>query len=359
MITETDRKVERALLKLKKDFGEDTILRFDEAKEKKKISSGSLTLDFAIGGGIPAGRITELSGEPGVGKSTLAMEIVSNTLSKDTERYALYLDTEQRQSSNWMEQHIEAIDRVILVQPDNIEDAARIAMRMLEDNLISIIVLDSVAGAASEQELERDLSTAIVGGNNAKSLGRMTRALMPYINKKDVVFLGINQTRADLSGYSRLITPGGQAWKFACSLRIELKRRTKEIEETEHNGQTVVSAYKTWAKIHKNSEGPAGNITGYWTRLIPDSKGKLGINQELEILDLSFALNIIEKLNNVAYGHSLFPNGKIIGRDNVIKFLQDNDEAREQIKRDLFKKLETDFSQVSEKFEVTTDMEVE
>lgn len=323
--------------KLTRTYGEKSVMFASEIPQYETVSSGSLSLDYAIGiGGIPTNRAIEIGGEPGTGKTTLALHIVNNFLKQFPEKSAVYIDIENRLTADWVDAFVEDSGRVIVLKPDSMEEATDMYVEFAKTREVCVAVLDSIGGAPTQRVLNKSAEVGDVGGN-AIAVSRFARFAQTLSGKYDCATIGINQVRADMSGYRRYTTPGGLAWVHAVSLRVELKRgKDKAFEGTGDDkiqvGNTVV------ARIHKNSLAAPYRTTSYWFYHVPCKYG-FGIDQKEELSRLSMVTGVVEQRAQGSYYHPSFPDGKIRGKDNVIKYLEGNPEAFEAVRGDVIAKL--------------------
>lgn len=323
--------------KLTKAYGEKSVMFASEIPQYETVSSGSLSLDYAIGiGGIPTNRVVEIAGEPGTGKTTLALHIIDNFLRQFDTKAAVYLDIENRLTADWVAAFVQDADRVIVLKPDSMEEATDMYTEFVKTGEVCVVVVDSIGGAPTQRVLEKSATIGDMGGN-AIAVSRFARFAQTLSGKYDCATIGINQVRADMSGYRRLVTPGGMAWIHAVSLRVELKKgKDKAFEGTGDDkiqvGNTVV------ARIHKNSLAAPYRTTSYWFYHVPCKYG-FGIDQKEELSRLSMVTGAVEQRAQGSYYHPSFPDGKIRGKDNVVKYLDENPESFEAVKADVLAKL--------------------
>ena len=323
--------------KLTKTYGDKSVMFASEIPQYETVSSGSLSLDYAIGiGGIPTNRAIEIGGEPGTGKTTLALHIVDNFLRKFEDKSAVFLDIENRLTADWVAAFVRDMDRVIVLKPDSMEEATNMYRDFVKTGEVCVAVVDSIGGAPTQRVIEKDATIGDVGGN-ALAVSRFAKFAQTLSGKYDCATIGINQVRADMSGYKRYTTPGGMAWVHAVSLRVELKKgKDKAFEGTGDDkiqvGNTVV------ARIHKNSLAAPYRTTLYWFYHVPCKYG-FGIDQKEELSRLSMVTGAVEQRAQGSYYHPSFPDGKIRGKDNVVKYLDENPESFEAVKADVLAKL--------------------
>lgn len=299
------------------------------------VSSGSLALDFAVGGGLPSDRVIEVAGPEGCGKSTLGLLAMKNFLDHDETRDALILDTEHKLTGSWVEQLIgaERMKRVLLIWPDDAEQATDTYTQGVSSGEISFVLYDSIGGSPGKNVTEKSAEIAIYGGN-AQAITRFAKLASTHSQKYNCLTFGVNQTRQDMSGYNRHQTPGGNAWKHACVLRIQLKKG-KGIIEDKVNGEAMPVGHQVVAKVIKNSLAPPGRTAWYWFFNV-DTKGKypFGIDVVDEIVRLSVLTGVVEQRGAWYYHSHIPPEGKIRSRDDFTQLVKSNSVLHKKLVED-------------------------
>ena len=241
--------LDKALAELN-DAGKIQISRGSDspAQNLERIPTGIMKLDAAIGGGIPRGRITEVFGKEGGGKSTLALHTVARA--QHAGLNVAYLDMEQTLDPTYMAALGVDWDSLILSQPDYAEQVIEALEKLAATGEVALIVVDSVAAMSPRQEAEGDYGDANVG-SIARVMSQGLRKLNPHLAPTKTAIVFINQLRANIGAYSPQgpppdITTGGKALKFYSSLRIEINR-IGAIKA----GENIIGA-QTKAKVIKN-----------------------------------------------------------------------------------------------------------
>ena len=324
----------KALTKLKDElatkYGADSVMFTNEIPVRPVVSSGSLALDFATGiGGFPSDRVIEVAGQEGSGKSSLGLITMANFLDAQPDRGAIILDTEHKLTASWVEQLVgkERMERVILLWPDSMEQATDMYVKAVSSGEISFVMLDSIGGSPSQRVMTKSAEIGNIGGN-ALAVTRFAQLASIYSQKYHCLCYGVNQTREDLAGYHRMITPGGRAWKHACVLRIQLKRGQGKIEK-KIDGEDIPIGYEVIAKIAKNQLAPPGRTAFYWFfNVNTDGEHPFGIDQLDEIIRLGITTKVI-KQGGAWYNHMALSEGKIQGREALIALVRE-DKALQQ-----------------------------
>lgn len=320
---EKRKAIEGAIGQIEKDFGKGTIMRMGEAPELEvsAISTGSLTLDMALGiGGVPRGRIVEIYGPESSGKTTVALHIVAET--QKTGGEAAYIDVENALDPVYANALGVDIDRLLVSQPSSGEQALDIAEALIRSGAIDVVVVDSVAALVTQQEIEGDMSSSHVG-LQARLMSQALKKLSGAVAKSNCVIIFINQLREKIGVMygNPETTPGGRALKFYASVRIEIRRAEQLKEGSEVYGNHVK------CKIVKNKVAPP-----FKTAEFDIIYGK-GIAKSGEIVDIGMQLGFITKSGSwFSYEGQRIAQGK----ENARKYIESNpallDELAEKIR---------------------------
>lgn len=281
-------------------YPEGTIMMMGTAKAKTVpvIHTGSLAVDLAFGcGGMPRGKVMELWGAEGAGKSTMASHLVAEA-QKEGGR-AAYIDVEQAMDPAYMTNIGVDIDELLFIQPDSGEEALDIAMDVVESGQFSILVIDSVAALVPQAEIDGDIADQQIG-LQARMMGKFLRKAMTPIAKAGIAVVCINQTRMIMNApkfSDPTTTPGGKALKYYAQLRVQVsKLRALKGADDEVRG-TVTQVY-----TKKNKFAPPYRKAEF------DIIYGRGIYAGTDVIDTGLKLEILTKKGNtVEY------NGEVIG----------------------------------------------
>ena len=313
-----DKMLDQVLADIEKQFGKGAIMRLggSETREIDVISTGSLSLDIALGvGGYPKGRIVEIYGPESSGKTTFALHAIAEVQKKGGR--AAFIDAEHALDPVYAKNLGVNIDNLLLSQPDTGEQALEICEALVRSQAISIVVIDSVAALVPQAEIEGEMGDSHVG-LQARLMSQALRKLSGTINKTNTIVIFINQLREKVGVMfgNPETTPGGRALKFYSSVRLEV-RRAEQIKQ----GDSVVGN-KTVIKVVKNKVAPP-----FKTANVDIMYGE-GVSKEGDLVDLATEAAIIEK-SGAWYSF----NGEKIGqgKENVKALFKQNIVLRDEI----------------------------
>ena len=326
MSTDKDSKLKALQLtldKLDKTYGKGTVMKMGDivVEELESISSGSLTLDHALGvGGYPKGRVVEIYGPESSGKTTLTLHAIAEC--QKAGGIAAFIDAEHAFDRYYAQNLGVNIDELIISQPDNGEQALEITDNLIRSGAIDIIVIDSVAALTPRSEIEGEMGDSKMG-LHARLMSQALRKLTSNISKTKCTVMFINQLREKIGVMfgNPETTTGGNALKFYASIRLDIRRST-QIKDTNGN----VLGNKTRVKVVKNKVAPPFKLSEF------DIMYSKGISKMGEIIDLGVEHGIIDKSGSwFSYGETKLGQG----RDSVKAILTDNpdlcDELEEKI----------------------------
>ena len=298
-----NKNLELSIQQIVKDHGTEAIMRLGERPKSniKTVSTGSLSLDECLGGGIPEGRIIEIYGPESSGKTTLTLHVIAE--SQKEGGLAAFIDAEHALDPLYAKKLGVDTDNLLLSQPDNGEQALDIVEKLVQSGAVNIIVIDSVAALVPKAELDGDMGDSHMG-LQARLMSQALRKLTGSIKKSKTTVIFINQLRQKIGVMfgSPETTTGGQALKFYTSVRLDI-RRIGQLKD----GDSVVGN-RTRVKVVKNKIAPPFKMTEF------DIMYGLGISKEGDLLDLALKADIVKK-TGAWYS---FDDNKIgQGRENV------------------------------------------
>src|SRR3982751_1685997 len=269
---------------IEKQFGKGSIMKMGDAHVTavETTSTGALSLDIALGGGIPRGRVVEVYGPESSGKTTLTLHAIAEV--QRGGGTAAFIDAEHALDPAYAKRIGVDVENLLLSQPDNGEQALEIVETLVRSNAVDIIVIDSVAALVPRAEIEGDMGDSLPG-LQARLMSQALRKLTGVINRSKATVIFINQIRMKIGVMfgNPETTTGGNALKFYASVRIDI-RRTGQIK----NGEEVIGS-ETRAKVVKNKVAPPFRVADF------DILYGEGISREGEMIDLGVLHKVIEK----------------------------------------------------------------
>lgn len=285
--TDTDGKAKAlglALENIEKQFGKGSIMKLGEAHATnvETIPTGSLSLDLALGGGLPKGRVIEIYGPESSGKTTVTLHIIAEV--QRAGGTAAFIDAEHALDPAYAKRIGVDTDNLLLSQPDNGEQALEITETLVRSNAVDLIVVDSVAALVPRAEIEGDMGDALPG-LQARLMSQALRKLTGVISRSRATVIFINQIRMKIGVMfgNPETTTGGNALKFYSSVRMDI-RRIGQIKQADR-----VVGNRTRVKVVKNK------IAAPFKEAEFDIMFNEGISRSGDILDLGVARGIVEK----------------------------------------------------------------
>lgn len=304
---------------INKQFGDGAIRRLGDTTtvDVELVTSGALSLDLALGGGYPRGRIIEIYGPESSGKTTLTLHAIAEIQKKGGT--AAFVDAEHALDPAYARRLGVDTDNLLVAQPDNGEQALEIVETLVRSNAVDIVVVDSVAALVPQAEIEGDMGDSHMG-LQARLMSQALRKLTGITNKSKTIVVFINQIRMKIGVMfgNPETTTGGNALKFYASVRMDI-RRTGQIK----SGEDVIGN-RTKVKIVKNKIAPPFRTAEF------DIMYNEGISRTGDVLDLAVAHNIVGK-SGAWFDYN---NSKIgQGREAAKQYLSDNPKVLDEIEQ--------------------------
>jgi len=322
-MNEKTEAVSEAMKQIKERFGEGAIMKFGEAKTMQvdAVPTGCLSLDIALGvGGVPRGRIIEIFGPEASGKTTLAQHIVAEV--QKMGGVAAFVDAEHALDPDYAKKIGVKVNDLLISQPDTGEQALEIVETLVRSNAVDVIVVDSVAALVPKAEIEGDMGDSHMG-LQARLMSQALRKLTGAISKSKTVLVFINQIRMKIGVFfgNPETTTGGNALKFYCSVRIEV-RRAAQIKQGEKNIGNRVKV-----KVVKNKVAAPFQTCEF------DIMYNEGISLSGDLLDLGVEKGVIKKSgNSYTFGEERLG----VGRETAKAYLKANPKLMSTIRKEIW-----------------------
>ncbi|WP_342389118.1 recombinase RecA [Salinicoccus bachuensis] len=315
---ERQKAIDTVIKNMEKSFGKGAVMKLgdDVGRKVSTVSSGSITLDKALGvGGYPKGRIIEIYGPESSGKTTVALHAIAEA--QRNGGIAAFIDAEHALDPDYAKNLGVDIENLYLSQPDTGEQALEITEAFVRSGAVDIVVVDSVAALTPKAEIEGEMGDAHVG-LQARLMSQALRKLSGAISKSNTTAMFINQIREKVGVMfgNPETTSGGRALKFYSSVRLEV-RRAEQLKL----GQEIVGN-RTKIKVVKNKVAPPFRVAE-----VDIMYGK-GISKTGEMVDLGVEYDIVEK-SGAWYSYEGERLGQ--GKENVKEHLANNPALLEEI----------------------------
>ncbi len=324
MAEEKSKALGIAISQIEKSYGKGSIMKMGETAKYavEAIPTGSISLDLALGvGGLPRGRVIEIFGPEGGGKTTVSLHAVAEAQKRGG--IAAFIDAEHALDPIYAKKLGVDVDNLLISQPDYGEQALEIAETLIRSGAIDVIVVDSVAALVPKAEVEGEIGEPQIG-LQARLMSQALRKLTAVISKSKTVMIFVNQIREKIGVMfgSPETTPGGRALKFYASVRLDV-RALEKIKE----GDKVIGT-RVKVKVVKNKVAPPFREASFV--LIHGE----GISKEGDVLDLATNMKLIEK-SGAWYEYK----GERLGQgwENAKQYLKENKDIYSKIEEEIRK----------------------
>jgi recombination protein RecA len=315
------------LNQIERNFGKGAIMRLGDATQMKveTISSGALTLDLALGGGLPKGRIIEIYGPESSGKTTLALHAIAEV--QRAGGVAAFVDAEHALDPTYSGALGVDIQNLLVAQPDSGESALEIVDQLVRSVAVDIVVIDSVAALVPRAEIEGEMGDTQVG-LQARLMSKALRKIAGNVGKSGCTVIFLNQLRQKIGvTYGNPeVTTGGTALKFYASVRLDIRRI-----QTLKKGSEGEYGIRAKVKVAKNKVAPPFRIAEF------DIIFGQGISRLGCLLDLAEKTDVITRKGA---WYSYDEDNIAQGRDNAVKYLEENADLAQTIEQKVREKLD-------------------
>jgi len=323
-----EKALDQAIAQIKRRFGDGALMRLGEAThlDVEVIPTGSLALDIALGvGGVPRGRIVEIYGPEGCGKTTLAQHIIAEC--QKMGGVAAFIDMEHALDPSYAANCGVDINNLYISQPDTGEQALEITETLIRSGAVDLIVVDSVAALVPRAEIEGEMGDSHPG-LQARLMSQALRKLSGVIKQSNTVMIFTNQLRMKIGVMfgSPETTSGGRALKFYASTRLDIRR----IKSIKHQGEVVGQA--TRVRVTKNKVAPPFRVAEF------DIMFGEGISRAGDLIDVGLNMSIIEKRGSFYYFNS---DRFAQGRENAKTYVKETPEFADTVEQLIRKQLDS------------------
>jgi recombination protein RecA len=313
--------VDLAVEQIERQFGQGSIMKLGEGAKVHvdTFSTGSLSLDLALGGGMPKGRIVEIYGPESSGKTTLALHAVAEIQKEGG--LAAFIDAEHALDPEYAAKIGVQVPDVLISQPDTGEQALEICETLVRSSAVDLIVIDSVAALTPRAEIEGDMGDSHMG-LQARLMSQALRKLTGVISKSNTTVIFINQLRMKIGVMfgNPEVTAGGNALKYYSSVRLDI-RRSEQIKD----GENIIGNHVK-VKVVKNKIAAPFKVAEF------DVMYNEGISKSGDIIDLAVARGLVDK----AGAWFSYKDEKIgQGREAAKQFLTDNPKIMKELEAEI------------------------
>ncbi|MBP6084838.1 recombinase RecA [Candidatus Gracilibacteria bacterium] len=344
------RAIELAMSQIEKQFGKGAIMTMNDANRAavEMIPTGCLSLDLALGGGMPKGRIIEVFGPESSGKTTLSLHVIAECQKHNG--LAAFIDAEHAFDPEYARKLGVDTDNLLISQPDNGEQALDITETLVRSGAVDLIVVDSVAALVPKSEIDGEMGDQHMG-LQARLMSQALRKLTGIVSKSGTTIIFINQLRLKIGVMfgNPETTTGGNALKFYASIRIDVRKGEKLEIGTGDNREIIGNHTKV--KIVKNKVAAPFRTAEF------DILYNEGISKAGDLLEVGVKYNMIEKAGNF-YNYGDLKIGQ--GKENARAFLKQNEKLMDEISKKLRDQIKLEKEQNSAKplhIELDTDTE--
>lgn len=322
---EKKKSLEMVMQKIEKDHGKGSIVRLGDnpTMQVERVPSGALTLDLALGGGLPRGRVIEVYGPESSGKTTLVLHAIAEVQKRGG--VAAFVDAEHALDPTYAARLGVDIDNLLVSQPDTGEMGLDVVDELVRSMVVDIIAVDSVAALVPRAEIEGEMGDAHVG-LQARLMSQALRKITANVSRSNCIVIFLNQLRQKIgiSYGNPEVTTGGTALKFYASVRMDIRRIQTLKKGTEEYGNRVK------VKVAKNKVAPPFRVAEF------DIIFGKGISLMGCLLDLAEEMNIV-----VRKGAWYSYKGENVaqGRDNTVKYLEENPATAQEVETQVRAKL--------------------
>jgi recombination protein RecA len=321
-----DKALEQTVAQIKRRFGDGALMRLGDATHLnvEVVPTGSLALDIALGvGGLPRGRITEIYGPEGSGKTTVCQHIVAQV--QKAGGVAAFIDMEHALDPRYAAQCGVDVESLYISQPDTGEQALEIAEALVRSGAVDVIVVDSVAALVPRAEIEGEMGDSHPG-LQARLMSQALRKLSGAIKQSNAVMIFTNQLRMKIGVLfgSPETTSGGRALKFYASVRLDVRR----IKSINYQGEVV--GHTTRVRVTKNKVASPFRVAEF------DIMFGKGISREGDLLDVGLDLGVLDKRGSYYYFEE---ENFAQGRENAKTYLEAHGEFADKIEGIIREKL--------------------
>lgn len=330
---------DKFLTDMARKFGDDKVSFLASRPPLDAVSTGSLALDYIIGPycpGIPLGRLSQIYGSEGAGKSLLCCQILAEAQKRDLATFLV--DRERHYTASWFERFGGDSDRVYDLQPATVEDCFDMVEAAAEhvrgDYDGGVFVIDSLQSLPTITQFEADTGTAEGLAATARFLSNRLGRYIEKIDRGHLALISVGQIRENPAPFIKQIdreyTPGGNALMHYSVLRLKMHPKSRIFEKDEETGDEYGVGFTATVETHKND---VGGMAPYKFIEI-DFRDGSGSDDTRALFQIAKNIGLLERSGSWYNVPSV--GGKFQGQTNWEEFVQDHPELVERIKESAF-----------------------
>ena len=272
------------------------------------IGTGSYAMNAllsgSIYGGLPQNKVTAFAGEPSVGKTFYALNVVKQFLEDNKKGFVFYFESESAISKEFLSNRGIDTKRVAIIPVATVQEFRTQAVKMLDkyleqksDRPPMLFVLDSLGNLSTDKEMQD-----IADGKDTRDMTRAQlvrgafRVLTLKLGKAQVPLIVTNHVYDVVGSYTPMKKMGGgSGLEYAASTIVFLsKKKDKTLDDDNGRTGAVITAH-----LKKSRMTIEDKRIETWLNY------SAGLDKYYGLLDLAEKYGVIKKVST----RYEFPNG--------------------------------------------------
>jgi len=329
--------------KINKDLGSELVVVASEMAIPKTFTTGSLSLDIALGGGWAGNQWVEVIGRQSNGKTAITLKTIAANQDIDPNFTTVWIASEHYDKDQAEALGVDT-DRVIVVSTQDMEIAYDTVIKFAHSRSVDCIVIDSYPALIAPEEEEKGMGEVQVA-LGARLTGKFFRMIGSAMHRdltsnEDRPILGmfINQYRDKIGGFSPMgtpqTTPGGNAKNYAFYQQVEVKRDEYIEEKIPGKNLKVKVGQTIKVKTVKNKQAPPQQVASidFYFRDAPLLGFKRG---EYDTVKEAVTMGLVYDLIERKGAYFSFGNERWQGREAMIQAFREQPDLLAQLDSDV------------------------